>query len=479
MADPVYKLLINDQPVSKPNMVSLSVRYNEPRELTFTLDKAVGLHSRVKLYIDGALRFDGRLLREQPDLEGRQDQYVAMDLSEDSDAVQILKWKRVLAVGALWAMWYGRYTAPLSEILDEIAAAAGDDLRARGIVGDTVFGGDCGGDVPSMELQPANFRDFLEAILSGVAGMRWVYVPATDGGYFRIVNTLTAPVKTLSIPAQYVESLPITRSLEGRYSRVQIEPMVFESAGMGSTLLLPAWDRTLEANWSMDIVGPMLVNQVANPLADVYRKWSYAHLPYRQLADTTVELLQYVERFPGDGAPQIIPVDIEYIDQVNKLVWSKMPLLRYYLKRRGAANVHVPGRVQMPYAAALRYWYIDDHQMVAPEVGPEGTAYSLYGLDRTLRVQETDVANVTEARAREILSMVKDVLISGTIAALGPVPSWLWDLGCRLNVTANGQQTGLESAQAIVSGFVHQFSEQRTDIELTTDRSAYAGRAMP
>jgi hypothetical protein len=477
-----YTLTINGTPIFRPDLISLSVRYNAPRELRFSLAAADAARNNatVVLSVDGAVRFTGRVVSNAPDPQlGHKHVFTAQDRSEESDAVQILRLKRTLAVGGLWAMFYGRYSCPLAELLDEIGAAAADELSARGITSATaVFDGDRGGTVAAMDLHPGGFRSLLERVLDAVPGMRWLYVPsvtAGEPGTFRIVNVFAGEPLTVSVPGS-AASLPITRSIEGRYSRVRIEPIVYSSAGYGSIELAPAWNPALEAAWHIGAVSDAInPDGMGNALSDVFRKYSYAGLSASVLTDSPMEIVQLVPRWPGDAGYLPVAVPIGAIDPVNKYIWTRGPAINYYAFRRAAMNAFLPGSAKRAAGMLFRYAYAQEHIATEVEVGPAGTAWSLYGLDRELCVREDSVANVTPERARAILELVSDELVSGSVPVHGAVPSGLWNLGVKLNVATAGRVTGLEQLAAMVTGFTHRFAEGgNTDIEITTDKSAFA-----
>ncbi|HOJ76397.1 MAG TPA: hypothetical protein PLL65_20960 [Phycisphaerae bacterium] len=484
---PVYGLTINEQPfiaaggktAPAADLVSLRCSYNSPRELVLAVDDParVGLNARVVLTVDGVVRFRGTTISYTPDEQlARRHSFTALDLSERADAVQILKWKWTLGLGALWTMFYAKQSVELATLLDEIAAAAGEELEGLGVVAaGSVFSGSRAGSVRAMELHPDSFRGLLDRVLAAVSGAKWLYVPAASadgtGGTFRIVNVL-ALGQHLQLTVTDVESLPLTRSIEGRYSRVRIEPTVYTTAGEGQAALLPAWNAGLEASWTPDLAGQAL-NQ--NPYSDVYRRWSFAHLPHTVIADMPVELFQQVQTHPLDDVGHPVSVEIERIDVENRLLWSRNPLIKYYSRRNVPINPWLRAHPRGPLAVGLRYWYSDQAIMTAVEVGPEGSAYTRYGIDRLLRVSVDSVQDVTPAKAREILDLVKDEAVSGSVPLIGPMPAGLWDLGCTVSVSAPGKATGLEGVRAIVSGYTHEFGGGgRTTVEVNSDRSAFA-----
>lgn len=477
----MFVLTLDGDDISPPvaDLVSLRTQYNAPRELVFTLpDWAdVSLNTPVVLTVDGVVRFRGTSISAAYDPElGSRQVITAHDLSERAEAVQILRWKWALAVGELWSMFYGRYTAPLSDLLTQIAAAAIDELEALGVCDTTVFSGVTAGTVPAMDLYPASFPQMLDRILEPVSGVKWLYVPAPDpvdvGGTFQLVNVLSATPLSIAMPGT-LQSLGLMRSIEGRFSRVAIEPIVYSTAGSDQFVLTPAWDSGLEASWSMGAVGVP-----GSALSDVFRKYSYAGLPHRIVPDAGMQLLQVVPRWPSDAVGELIPIEIDRIDPANELIWTKNPTINFYTRRRTAATCWVVGQSKPAMAVKLLYQYADEHIATEATAGPDGTAYSRYGLDRTLRVQVDSVADVNGTRAQQILDLVKDELFSGSLPLAGEVPpAALWDLGVVLNIT--GGESDLESMGAIVTGYTHEFGDGgRTTIELTTDKSAFARGVM-
>jgi len=456
---------------------SLSVRYNQPSELTMETERAdVALGSVVRLTVDGVSRFEGTIIEEP--LNDRLSGWrtlVAIDAGERASQVMVERWNWALGVGQLWTVFYNtKFSAELSVLLDAITTAAGAGLAAAGAVGSAsaVFSGSRSGTIPWIQLRATNVQAMLEQILAPLPNLRWIWDPSTQT--FKIVDVLKAPEQTISVPSMVSPSWPLTRSLRGRYSRVKLIGQGGDSLGTGTVTLTPAWNASLEANWTMAAAQ----SGAGTAISDVYRLFSFAGMTDHLDLNLGIDVLQAVLRWPGDSSPIWHSVQVAEVDEANQWLRLQMPAVQgQYTHRRAHRDANLPGKA-IAASVAMNYYKVTPTGPPQVSVGPAGSAYSLYGWDRELLIEEQNNYDVTAERAKQYLDAVKDELVSGSVSIAGEVPSWLWSLNCRVGLAAAGRKTGLESLGAIVSGFTRDFLAGTTSIELSNDRSPFTGRAF-
>jgi len=470
------------------SLTSLTVRYNQARELVFAAPRqyALPLNLPVLLTIDGVVRFRGKILTKSPDeaLAGM-DVYTCEDYVYEAFGVQVNKWRTGAAAAALGTYFGQANEVSLKTLLSTMGSVYGAELRAVGAAPESletaVF--TCSGDatIPMFSCTSGGVPDAMNAICEALPGSRWLWLP--DTRQWLLVNVLNGVCQTISLPTSQIASLPIEVSIRDCYSKVTMLGNPTQWVQESCLELLPGWDAALESVWSMkDVTAGALAEASDNPLMDVYRLWSFAHLleTVEICRDFPIDLRQKIETLPG--VYQWVSVRISEADIDNGLIRSWAPCVRttpYW--RNETDNARRAGKCKAPLGMALRYTTITSAEGATFSVGHSGQAYTEYGVTRELVLKDLDSAQVTAERVQLIHDAVSRVKVTGAVPVLGDVPSWLWGLACCLNVRAdNCSQTHLENVDAIVSGFSHSFAGGGvTQIELSSDRSPFLGSAMP
>ena len=121
-------------------------------------------------------------------------------------------------------------------------------------------------------------------------------------------------------------------------------------------------------------------------------------------------------------------------------------------------NPFVPGDAQASPNVYIRFYRIDTVPTAGypyiryPASGWEGTAYTLYGVERE-KVEFVDINEMNESNAAAKLALLKNVIISGDVAIEGdPIPE-LINLQKRINIQHDVNVTGIETLGAIFNSY--------------------------
>lgn len=113
-----------------------------------------------------------------------------------------------------------------------------------------------------------------------------------------------------------------------------------------------------------------------------------------------------------------------------------------------------------------------------PPTGFEGTAHSMFGVERVLD-QMVSYTEVTTENAKKILGLWKDVVVSGTIPFNGdPIPEFM-NLDAKIRLHHSTKLTGIQSVDGTILGYSYKFGRgnaARSDVQMTTDVGALVGK---
>jgi hypothetical protein len=101
------------------------------------------------------------------------------------------------------------------------------------------------------------------------------------------------------------------------------------------------------------------------------------------------------------------------------------------------------------------------------DVGPEGTAYTQFGLDRTLYILETNINETSELTniAQQALDRVKDIKYNGQLVLKGLVT----DIDLRHGVNIRNANAAWESLKIPIFSVTIRPQSDTTTLELTSD----------
>jgi len=488
MAELVLK--VNDRKLklgTDASPLSIDVRYGESRTLRIEARRSAGirLYDRIELLVDGVARFAGRVVDQEPSADlGDKLIWTGQDYVYETDAIRLDDYRSGSAAYELSQVFAFNEYVTLDRLLTLVESVFRAELEDLGAInaGQPVFVGQRAGTVGAFTMTDGTFGDLLTRIAQAVPGYRWVWKP--DVRQFNVVNVFRSPIQALTIAADNLSSLPLTRSIRNRYSRVRL-------VGPGSDLGLPSevaldvvWDSALEAAWHAGFM--TMGDEVSTPQEverqAVFRRFSFERSDLDIDPNQPVDLRQYVCTGRNEADQKVyrwVSVKVAEVDWENCYVWSEAPCLAGApMSNDWAGNANAVGRCKPPLAMKLACYAVATIPGEEVEVGPDGSAYHEFGLDRTLIIRDVDKRELTPELARLYLDAYKDVIISGRVPIIGDVPAWLWNLDCRVNIVAPGRQLGTETMRAVVTGFSHDFGGNgETVLEFGTDMSSFIGKA--
>ena len=482
---------------SKWNMLRLDVGYDGTK-LTFTEVATPTIsyptypnETEVELQMDlsGAAAglttyFKGKVKERQHVGQGKQEAivYTAWGLQDLSNEVTCLAWNNI--------PWYQRFAGTIIQTVSdslkvygtEIPTAITDiftfnaaDLAAVGV--SSAIG------TPGMDTWPAvkfnreltiqntQFLDALKQICSYYPQKKPYYDHTQDKWTFP--DLLEAPEVIIDVGTMNVMEHVYTMSTANRYTAVHLYSHFdgrVVAASKGTGLCTKGWDPTLEADWSILKVAeedPADLPE-SGGYTFVYRRWMIPidtaevnpNAPYR--AYITVD-------YDGQEVYQCLDA---YIDLNNGIIVTQNPVV----VKGNAWDKDEAGAIG-PTNVYFTWYKLDtgpgvglmDHR--EPAAGFEGTAYSLFGLERvkTVLVDQTECGTVN-ARAR--LNMLKDVIVTASVPIDGdPIPE-LINLNKRIYFRSTVHTTAIASIPTILLGYTYEFGRRgKSTIKVSSDLS--------
>lgn len=472
-----YRLIINGRPVivagdnAEASLERIRVAYDAPRELVFRWFGTPRLGTEVALEWDGQTIFRGKLYerRPAPDLGGRYT-CTCYGLEEVINDAAV---EEQVTGYPIWPLVGNSMTDVLSQLF---ASPAGTRVKALGIVG---FEGAGREPIPPVVLRNVGFGDAVTQILRKVTGYAWLVNPHTRK--LHVVNVYDSPILTLTVAADRIVDLDLTESVRGRFTAIRYVGRSDLSLADEAVKLDPDWSSAAEKEWTIDRAAQ--VEGAADPptggLADVFRKYKFEAVKNRVVRSEEVRLVQEVAT--GSGGVEHYPVEIAEIDFDSGRVWSKMPLLRSPGPDAVSRdNPRSPGKAKKAKAVYLAYKAPTGVKpgFRIPTSGWFGPAYTQARIERERIIYAEEEGDVTWTRARRLLITGSDILIHGTVTLVGDPPAGIWHLDRRVNLRAIGRPTGLEGMRGILTGFVHDFTTQRTTLEFSTDTAPFIGEGQ-
>jgi len=478
-----YQLFVNgrevvtqtddEQPTIGASLQSVRVAYVEPRELRFMYygdDDVLG--AEVQLYVDGVVRFDGQVLeRQRAKNFGKPHQCVAFGLEEKLNDV------RLTDPDSGYPTW--RFAdESMSDALSALFASDfGEQLRAIGISGALLAASS--DMIPATSIRSGGFADALEQIANAIPGFVWLVDPSTK--QVVLIDVYNAPTMTIGTSSSIVKDHAITESLRDRYTAVTLMGVSEAELALAATAIYPAWNSELESVWTGEQARALTSNNGAvGGMADVYRKYSCRHVLDNIVDTQPVTLVQEVVQYGGDS--RFYVVEVEQVDLTNGYIWAKQPMIQPAISNRAAArNMRIAGKSRPASGVYLRYYRLGSSARPGfrqPLSGYAGTAFTSYNVQRAKIIHEASNDNITSQRAKRMLDANCDTVYEGTVTIGGDVPSRLWNLGHRINVSYPGVVTGYENMRAILTSFTHDFRQRQTVLELSSNRSPFAGQGV-
>lgn len=184
---------------------------------------------------------------------------------------------------------------------------------------------------------------------------------------------------------------------------------------------------------------------------------------------------------PGCAKPwNEFPASFE-VDPTSGSLWFHEPIVKPFssaasLEAGAPDGVPCDVKVLVPYSRGAL-------EITVPEVGHEGTAHSVDGLERTVHreypgwLDYRDRASY-ELLAREVLDTMKDTVIEGALTHEGKLSAVL-SKGVALNLAGAGYATGFEAANATVVRVVLDYHPDGGSASEWTTRVEFSNRLKP
>lgn len=497
MADPVYTLKIDGHtPVTglRVPLSSYELNFDGPAALKFIVQAdwrfpPYGPDAVVEFYVDGLRRFRGLLNPGRP-IAGRNESYIEFEAVDQSDWAA-----RIFPKNQFGDYSFTLSPNPLGEVVAQYLAFAQvqEMLNDCGIDADDVgYGG--GADQVEcfpVSLNSASIDGAMRAIAAAAPGVGVYLDCTTNPPQYRFVNLYGAPSYNLSIDTVRLEKLDLTVSIDGRCGAVQT--LAGSTTGQTqftldrSQILKPAWDRRPDAQgllperlWSYDDANVIKQDGTRGDRWDFFRLWSFEDAPLPPSPDSPISVQIRIAH--SDDQPdrdewkpiQIMPGGIDF---EKKTVLLKEPAIRRGIRNsalfsrvRAAArfNIHEPGRCLYKEATVRMAWSSQENGSAPisipsiryPEVGYSGRVYQMAPRrGATVRLVNVPAGVRREKWVPYAHAQLSEPAISGEIPIVGHLPSSLWGLARRINLTsASNGPTGYEQLLAPIKGLRVDFS---------------------
>lgn len=515
---------IRDQSGSRYALIprDLRVAYEEPRVLT-----VLGLadppnqpltphRSRLKLYVNGTLRFNGLVkdVEDQDAPTGRQIVYRAYDAMEEANDLIYLNpgpylaglptfQKQAAIIPDGTAGW--TYTwLTLNVLIDELLTDMPTEFAARGIptthtgtLPNFIFN-----NIFYIKIDNQTIKRILDGLISNgsvnTASVRYLIDPTVNTWVFYDTNTLPSLDFTIGDSVNPIIELGANLSVRGRYSAVRIigMDMVPPYAIMAYTECTPAWtsDSDMETSWTPSNTDSLseanfkdpnfFANMAtADPRSLMFRLWRFSTVG-RVLTDSPYTK---VYRLLYNTTDDIFFHQLEInarIDWDRGLLLTKDPVLAGTTVSRPHRFVNY--RINREYIMKfpltergrcfLRYVQLLPEQNLAygvriPPTGYGGQAYSQFGIEH--EYAEMSQGSSTEAIISAVAKSneLSTIGVTQSVPVLGAMNDNLWNLGYTANIRRVGSSSGYESMNALITGFTHEFAGGgRTNYDFTTKK---------
>lgn len=479
--------------IGRVTPVSLRVNYEDPAELTLQVDRdiwapAFRADSRVQLWVDGVLRFEG--------LSG-----IPRPFAKVGGAViqEIVCRDRAHALGqaGLADNWDNSAieldAGALSAVLAQYLPFVQEHLERVGV--DTAFqyeNGAEGAECTPVTIGSGNVAGGFREIAAAAPGvMCWLHPGdgKTQKPAYRFTRIFESPQYDLAFEAVRVPEIDLQVSLDGRCGAVRTgrTSQWGQATEYLERELTPGWNSKLEAGWS-----PAKANQTstANEVAMAperwadaqYYAWVYRRFSFAAFADILARNAAMVavaySTFESD-APVSWFIQVEDVDWETQHVMLRFPAIMDAPAGQPFGRDYIVSGAAKAATVALRFSYkgmtgMFGESIRVPAQGFGGRAYQLApitcGCERLIGVP-AGVDN--ETYCRQAFMAMSEPIVSGRVPINGDLPADLWGLNRRINIVReSGDATGYEALAAPLLGVTVEFaSGGAASLEFNTDRS--------
>lgn len=377
-----------------------------------------------------------------------------------------------------WQSGYGELSAVANGFLAKMAGALGPvgvEVSARFI--------NCGGiPIYPLAFDGVSIDAGLRQIAAAAPGVRLLMGPGDSQYVF--VGAYRSPELLINASSEILGAVDIIQSLEGCCGAVKTnsrnETLSYALAGIAD--LQPAWDSSLQSQWSLVNAMSMNTDGSEGGLSSVFRVFRI--VPPMLLPPPRDGDEMWVEQRAPDGTlPPWNRRDISRIDLAAGLVETRDPIIGYIKPTKaGRRNAMIPGQ-SLPGIARLRYV-----QRGSGEHTVEGSRYPLSGyqgravqlapismaFEKLIEVPALPQGSFNHALyARAAWEVLSEPVTQGTVTIAGDPPAGIFGLDRRISLAAtSGAPTGYESMRAPLNGIRIEFAGgMRTTLSFNTQRS--------
>ena len=362
---------------------------------------------------------------------------------------------------------------PVNSIASSIFTLGNTDLVTLGIPstigspGFDVLEAACQQDIT---FENRNFVDALNELLGRQPDRKLFFDDPT--GTWIFPSVLTSDIVTITINSVNVGEFTYSEDLTDRWTAIEMIA-AYEGAivlpARGTSELTEDWNGALETDWCLQKVGGGAASEIDPAYLPVFRRYKISG----DLADANPRAPMGVYAAVSYyGEIKYIPIDAQ-IDLASKVVVTNVPMVLH-------GNLYDKNEEKIkPAAMFLGYWDLKSMPtegwptIRVPTAGFEGTAYTLYGLER-LKTQYVDMTELSTFNATVRLSVLKDVIVSGSLEIEGDLIPELLNLQKRICVNHVSKTTGLETVAALYTAYTYEFGRRgKNTLTLSTDKSGY------
>lgn len=367
------------------------------------------------------------------------------------------------------------------------------------------------GDLPeTVVLSGQGFAQGVQQVVSYLPGKRLFWDDPLQMWTF--VDVVNAPILVSQIESSQLEQLTYDVSTEGRFTAIRLmadesalDDNIYTQAGTLETPrgnfqltretvdLTPYWDETARATWSVWNMSTPFPQNMGDDWFWVYRRWQMPENLTEEWPGTPITFFAQSQMVEGDATSLRWERFRARANFRRRTVISQYPIVQpwsnvWELGSKHAAPISVkmvyyPRNVvngtivtsvtnagtQVTVTTLFDSSFLLD-QIRYPASGYEGTAHSVFGIEREL-IELVSPTEVTTANAASKLSLLKDVVVTGELPYKGdPVKSFM-NLGLKVQVQHASKLTGIQSFAGYMTQYRYSFGRPGTNyVGLTTDR---------
>ena len=431
------------------SLVSFERNYDDPSRLVIQFNRdwrspPFPADTPVSLTRDGVVVFEGLLDLPRP--IASVGEYPIVEYSA-FDRSRLLRFPS--AVDDQGKPIIGLQAGPLVNLVNQFLGFVSATLTEKGVDPTVAYlnGADLIESFP-VSLENESIDTGFRRIAAAAPGVRIFLKPGDEGDppRYTFVNIFGSPAHDLVIDREFVPSLSIQQSIDGRAGAIKtLSRSTVGSADVvldRSELLIPAWDPNDEAKWRFSDAFSIDEDGNPPPLADVYRLFSFA-----AFADDITEeipLVANVEVIPDEvpANSRWQKVGVGSVDYQNKTLRTNQPALKgFEAHKAGTLNLYEPGRAKPTQTrllfsqsgTAVTTIFIEGARF--PVTGFSGRAVELAPVTCAYEKIVDVPGGVNPVKfAADAHRALSEPIVSGSVPLNQEPPDELWFLDRRINL---------------------------------------------